>query len=226
MPGKYIVPPKHRSEAMLVHAAQQGEERAVEHLVLAHPPIRSLVGSLKRQLDRDGRAPDDLESVARVAILEALRSFNPARGARFTTYAYYFIRGAMLKALYPPSERLRENDTVSRIRFVSFDQRNDPNSERDVSHEQKLLSSDPTYGIDPEYARVENADRDKSLRCFVAALPPNQRSITTAVFWEGRTHREVAAERGTSRPAVTRTVQRVLARAGRDLDHEQLQLAA
>jgi RNA polymerase sigma factor (sigma-70 family) len=225
MSRKSIVSPQYRCEASLVHAARHGDQRAVEHLVLWHPPMRALIGSLKRRLDPNGRFADDLEGIARLAVLEALRSFKPDRGARFTTYAYYFVKGDILKALYPANERVGDKEMSARIRFVPLENVDDPESDHVWNREQQLLNSDPTYGIDPGYARVENADGAASLRRFVAGLPPNQRSVTTAIFWGGQTHGAVAAAHGTSRPAVTRTLQRVLARAAKELEPE-LQLAA
>ena len=226
MPGKYIAPPHYRSEELLVRAAQSGSHRAIEHLVIRHPSIRSLIGTLKRRIDPNGRATDDLEGAARLAILEALRSFDPARGTRFSTYAYYFIRGAMLKTLYPASERYRRNGEVLRVNFVSLEESSEDESVPGTSAEQKLVNSDPEWGIDLGYARAENAARDESVRHFVAGLAPNQRMVATAVFWEGQTLNHVATERGISRPAITRTLQRVYARGEKDLAEHRLALAA
>jgi RNA polymerase sigma factor (sigma-70 family) len=224
MPGKYIVPPQCRSENLLVSAAQNGDHRAIEHLIIEYTPIRSLIATLMRRVDPNGRASDDLEGAARLSILEALRSFNPARGARFTTYAYYFVRGAMLKTLYPPAERYRHNGEFARVRFISLEEPSDPQSDHRSGHEQNLLNHDPQYGLDPGYASIEDASRDAVVREFVDALQSNQRTITKAAFWKGHTHGEIACERGTSRPAVTRTLQRVLARAEQEL--AELELAA
>ena len=223
MSGKYIVPQQYRSEERLVYAAQNGDHRAVEHLVIEHPPMRSIIAMLKRRVDPTSRASDDLEGSARLSILEALRTFNPARGVRFTTYAYYFIRGAMLETLYPSAERYRHNGVAARVRLVSLEEPSDVVSVR-LGNEQSLLKNDSEYGIDPGYASVENAARDAEVRHFVAGLTPSQRRITTDVFLHGRTHAEIAAERGTSRPAVTRILQRIYARGEKELTH--LQLAA
>ncbi len=226
MSGKHIVPQQYRSEQQLVSAAQDGDHRAIERLVISHPPIRSIIATLKRRIDPAGRASDDLEGAARLSILEALRGFKPARGARFSTYAYYYIRGAMLKTLYPPSERYRRDGKVERIRLVALEQPSDPGSEHRAGPEEQLLNNDPQYGLDPGYVGIEDASRDAAVREFVDALPRNQRTITRAAFWNGQTHGEIAAERGTSRPAVTRTLQRVLARASNDLAALELELAA
>ena len=58
MSGRYIVSPQHLSEEMLVSAAQSGTHRAIEHLIITHHPIRSLIATLKRRMDPNGRATD------------------------------------------------------------------------------------------------------------------------------------------------------------------------
>jgi DNA-directed RNA polymerase specialized sigma24 family protein len=99
-------------------------------------------------------------------------------------------------------------------------------SEEVTGYENELLDRDPDYGIDPGFARVEEASRPAAVRAFVRALPDNQRTITEDVFWSERTHRDIAAERGISRPAVTRTLQRVFARGRRELAELAPELAA
>jgi RNA polymerase sigma factor (sigma-70 family) len=225
MSGKHIVPLQYRSEQALVSAAIDGDDRAIEQLVISHPPIRSIITTLKRRLDPGNRAQDDLEGTARLAVLEALRAYKPERGARFSTYAYYFVRGAMLKTLYPSSERYRHNGTFQRVRHISLEAPGDADGEH-PGHELELLKNDADYGSDPEYATVENAARDAEVRHFISGLPDNQRTIVSEVFWSERTHGEVAVRLGTSRPAVTRTLQRVYARGEREIAEIRYQLAA
>jgi RNA polymerase sigma factor (sigma-70 family) len=225
MSGKYIVPLQHRSEQQLVSAAKDGDHSAIEQLAINHPPIRSIIATLKRRLDPGNRAQDDLEGAARLAVLEALRTYKPLRGARFSTYAYYFIRGAILKTLYPSSERYRRDGTLQRIRHVSLEGPADPAAEH-PGHELELLKNDADYGTDPGYAKLESTARDAEVRRFVAGLPESQRAIVTDVFWKEQTHAEVASRRGTSRPAVTRTLQRVYARGEKEIPELCLELAA
>jgi RNA polymerase sigma factor (sigma-70 family) len=226
MSGKCIVPPQFRSEKLLVRLAQSGDHRAIEHLLLHYDPLRAMIGSLKRRMDSEGRAADDLEGAARVAVLEALRKFRTDGGARFTTYAHYFIRGEMLKVVFPASERNPHEGGLAQISHVALEQDTTLDDEYRAGPEQLRLGNDPEYGAEDGYAQVCDVDRDACVRRFVSTLPHGQRSITTEVFWEGQTHSEVAARRGVSRPAVTRTLRRVYARAEKELAREQLDLAA
>ncbi len=225
MHGKDTIPTRFWSEGRLIGAAQSGNSRAVEYLVTMYPPVRSLIGSLKRSVDPHNVAPAELEAAGRLAVLEALRGFDRERGVRFTTYAYHFIRGAMLAELYPHVERRRDSQgTPNRLRLVSFDEQYDDDAEDVDGYERELHRRDPEYGIDPGYARVEDV-RPAAVRAFVGALPDNQRTIVEAVFWGDRTHAELAAERGVSRPAITRTLTRVFAHGEEDLAEYRLDLA-
>jgi len=167
-------------------------------------------------------AAADLESAGRLALLEALQHFEAGRRAKFTTYAYHFVRGAMLAEMYPHVERRRGHaNGGERVRLVALAQGADGN----VGYESDLLDRDPDYGTDPGFARVEDV-RPAAVRAFVAGLPVSQREIVEAVYWDERTHDEIAVERGVSRPAISRALARVYARGAKELADHRLELAA
>ena len=222
MNGRLSVPKQHRSESSLIRAAQSGDCRATEFLLTQHPPVLALLASLRRSIDPFGVAAADLESAGRLALLEALQRFDATRGARFTTYAYNFVRGAMLAEMYPHVERRRERATgAERVRLVALAS----DADRTDGYEGDLLAHDPDYGTDPALARVEDV-RPAAVRAFVAGLPESQREIVEAVYWGERTHEEVAVERGVSRPAISRALARVHARGARELAEHRREIAA
>jgi RNA polymerase sigma factor (sigma-70 family) len=226
MNGKASVPQKYRSESCLIRDAQSGDSRAAEYLLTQHPPVLALLASLRRSIDPLNLAPADLESAGRLALLEALQRFDPGRGAKFATYAYHFVRGAMLAELYPHVERRRERARGDeRLKLVALAGPGPQDADADDGYERDLLARDPDYGTDPGFARVEDA-RPAAARAFVAGLPVSQREIVEAVFWGEQTHDEVAAARGVSRPAITRALARVYARGAKELAHHRLELAA
>jgi RNA polymerase sigma factor (sigma-70 family) len=217
----------YRFEGQLIRQAQSGDCQAVEYLLTDYGPMRALLCSLRRSVDPLNVAPDELESVGRLAVLEALRGFDAERGVKFTTYAYHFIRGAMLAELYPCVERRREREGgARRVRLVSVTRGFDgEDSDAGDGYESELLSHDPDYGIDPGFARVEDG-RSEAVRAFVATLPASQRAIVDAVYWGEQTHGDIAAARGVSRPAVTRALTRVHTRGAKELADHRLELAA
>jgi RNA polymerase sigma factor (sigma-70 family) len=226
MDGKASVPQKYRSEDHLIREAKSGDRRAVEFLLTKHSPVLRLIGSLRRSIDPFELAPADLESAGRLAVLEALQRFDPQRGAKFTTYAYHFIRGAMLAELYPHVERRREREGGSeRVRLVSLNGDDDEGGGDSDGYERELLARDSNYGIDSAFSTLEDG-RTAAVRAFVARLPLSQRGIVEAVFWGEQTHDEIAAARGVSRPAISRALARVYARGAKELADHRLELAA
>jgi RNA polymerase sigma factor FliA len=76
--------------------------------------VRSLAGSIHRKLPPTVDL-DDLIAYGQVGLGEAARDFDPARGSRFSTYAYYRIRGAVYDGLTKMS--WFERAQVGRNRF-------------------------------------------------------------------------------------------------------------
>jgi RNA polymerase sigma factor for flagellar operon FliA len=60
--------------------------------------VRSLALSVSRKLPPSVEL-DDLISYGQIGLGEAARDFDPSRGSRFSTYAYYRIRGAIYDGL-------------------------------------------------------------------------------------------------------------------------------
>lgn len=60
--------------------------------------VRSLAGSVHRKLPARVDL-NDLVGYGQVGLSEAARDFDPTRGVRFSTYAYYRIRGAIYEGL-------------------------------------------------------------------------------------------------------------------------------
>jgi len=223
MNGRLSVPEKCRPEAGLVRAAQSGDCRAKEYLLTQHAPVLALLASLRRSIDPFNMAAADLEASGRLALLEALQRFDASRAVKFTTYAYNFVRGAMLAEMYPHVERRRERTNgVERVRLVALVAEGAGGND---GYESDLLAHDPDYGAEPGFARVEDV-RPAAVRAFVASLPASQREIVEAIYWDERTHEEIADERGVSRPAISRALARVHARGAKELVQHRLELAA
>jgi RNA polymerase sigma factor (sigma-70 family) len=202
MHGKHVVHLERCPEAALVDAAKAGDESAVERLLISFPPIRGIVRSLSRYYDPAGHAGEELEAAARLGLVEALRRFDPDRGVKFTTFAYDFVRGAMLKALYSNAQRRDRAAGRKPVMVVPFAPESEECETPKAGPEAELAQRENHYGIEPG---------------FGALLPPNQRGIVRDVFWHGMSHAEAAQRRGTSRPAVSRTLSRVYRRGERQL---------
>jgi|GEM_PF-1811016 len=75
---------------------QKGDGRALETLVLSNI---SLVNSLAKKYAPFGLPMEDLIGEGTLGLVEAARRFDPYRGTRFTTYAVWSVKRAMIKAV-------------------------------------------------------------------------------------------------------------------------------
>lgn len=217
MHGKHVGHFECCSESDLVEAAKAGVDDALERLFISYPPIRRIIRSLSRQYDPNGRAGEELEAAARLGLVEAIRRFEPAKGVKFTTFAFHFVRGAMLKALYSRNQRREWAAGRQAITCVPFESLAEDCDLAANDPEAELARRDDQYGIEIGYAKVEKRPTELAVRDFVAELPPNQRGIVQDVFWNEMSHAEAARQRGVSRPAVSRTLHRVFKRGESEL---------
>lgn len=83
-------------EKKLWYAASAGDEEAREQLILAYRPM---VYWCAKKFKVTGHRFSDLVQEGTLALIRAVDRFDINRGHRFTTYAYYRIRGQMLNYL-------------------------------------------------------------------------------------------------------------------------------
>jgi RNA polymerase sigma factor (sigma-70 family) len=125
---------------------------------------------------------DELLSLADMALCEAARSYDPSKGAVFTTYLYYFIRGKLLALI---SEQKKIAESLSSYAL-----------ERRTLHgvdKQKLLSES-----------LEEKLLIKELRSCLKELPKREQEVIKSVFLYEQTVTEAARVLGFSRGHVSR----------------------
>jgi RNA polymerase primary sigma factor len=83
-------------EKALGRAAYAGDAAARQKLIQAN--LRFVV-SVARQLQNRGLPLEDLVNEGNIGLMKAVERFDPERGVRFITYAVWWIRQAMLRAL-------------------------------------------------------------------------------------------------------------------------------
>jgi RNA polymerase sigma factor (sigma-70 family) len=208
-----------------VSAAKQGDVQAIEALITGDGPLRRMYRSMIRKLDPEKIAArweprpelggaNEAEAAAHLGILEALQRFEPSMGVSFTTFAHPFIKGAVIQALY--GKRYTLHGEALRPSTVQFDA---PGAEDDCGQaaEADLLASDPSYGTESGYLQLVLSEEWAEVRSFVDGLPVNQREIANLHFFRGRSAVEIAAERGVSRQAVSKSLNTAFARGREQL---------
>ncbi len=85
----------------------QGDTSSKDQLVLQYLPyVKNIVQRIHAQLP-SGVEEDDLTNVGVIGLIDAIDRYDPTRGTKFTTYAAFRIRGAVMG-------ELRSRDVVSR----------------------------------------------------------------------------------------------------------------
>jgi RNA polymerase primary sigma factor len=126
-------------EHRLALRVNQGDSGSVDALVRAN--LRFVVFEAKRY-QRPGVALGDLISEGNLGLLAAARRFDPTRGVRFVSYASWWIRQAILRALI-------ENVPLVRV----------PVRRADAVRDADRLA--PTPAPTPSVSAVERADEDQ-----------------------------------------------------------------
>src|SRR5512132_1122235 len=91
---------KHR----LARRAQAGDEKAAERLVTAN--LRFVISYVKKYQGH-GLDLSELVAIGNEGLLKAVRKFDPDQGVKFISYAVWWVRQAVLKALAEQTRSVR-----------------------------------------------------------------------------------------------------------------------
>jgi RNA polymerase primary sigma factor len=139
----------HAEEVDLSRRARTGDKRARQRLIEKN--LRLVVSVAKRYRD-NGLPFEDLIQEGNIGLMKAVEKFDPERGFRFSTYATWWIRQAVQRAVADKGRTIRVPvHMTEKIRKVS----------RAVSELAVELERDPTedevaarLGWDPEEVRL------------------------------------------------------------------------
>ena len=199
--------------------------------------VRALAWKIHRKLPPHVDL-EDVVAYGQVGLAEAARDFEPARGRKFTTYAYYRIRGAIFDGLSTLGWFSRHHYHSSRyehmadelLRLESRDEY-DPSTEGGTRWLKGVASSlavvylmtgrDEDEGsrqelVDeaspsPPAVAIENEIREK-LHHLIDALPSDAEQLIRAVYFEGITLQEAGERLGISKAWASRLHARTLQR--------------
>jgi RNA polymerase primary sigma factor len=91
-------------ERRLARRAQQGDEAAIERLVTAN--LRFVISYVKKYQGH-GLELGELVAIGNEGLLKAVRKFDPDQGVKFISYAVWWVRQAVLKALAEQTRSVR-----------------------------------------------------------------------------------------------------------------------
>ena len=91
-------------ERRLARLAQKGDEAAAERLVTAN--LRFVISYVKKYQGH-GLDLSELVAIGNEGLLKAVRKFDPDQGVKFISYAVWWVRQAVLKALAEQTRTVR-----------------------------------------------------------------------------------------------------------------------
>jgi RNA polymerase sigma factor for flagellar operon FliA len=201
--------------------------QAVPEFIQEHENmVHGLAVRLRRELALHGEV-DDLVAFGFGGLLEARRRFDPGRGVRFRTFAYYRVRGAMLdgvrKMAYLPRrahERLRESSACAAptAKPVGSLSGLDKVFARVSASLTTAVPLHGSFGQDsPEQALLKQESVTRLLQAL-STLPDRKRAVLRGHYFEGRSLEAVARDLGISRSWASRLHTAALAELRRALE--------
>ncbi|MFK7818576.1 MAG: sigma-70 family RNA polymerase sigma factor [Planctomycetaceae bacterium] len=188
--------------------------------------VRSIAWKIHRRVSAHVEL-DDLVGYGQIGLAEAVRDFDPSRGAQISTFAYYRIRGAILDGLSTMNWFNRADFSRGRYERMASellaDEPTDGNSlGEDVSWFRQVTGSlavvylmsqqGSTSGPPTDFAddascvesEAELSDLSTKLNTLISDLPEDTQKLVRGVYFEGLTLKEAGERVGISKAWASR----------------------
>ncbi len=161
--------------------------------------VRSIAWQLSQRLPKRVEV-DELIGEGQIGLLRAARDFDDSKGAQFSTYAYWRIRGTML-------DWSRKQDWFEPASFSAGMLAAAPPGEiqQSVKRTVDIQSHDPADAQSPDPAReVADDELKQILRKMVGGLSGRSRAVLDATLLQGKTLEEAGAAAGQHKGTIQR----------------------
>ena len=203
-----------------------------------HELVERVVGRLSRELDLSCD-PEDLRAWGHQGVLEAKARFDADRGVRFSTFAYYRVRGAVLDGVrkqgwlkrraYAKLKALEAADALGEPLGEVSAQLGGLNVEQRAAQISDMLGKiSAAYMLaavgqgeddrpDTPEDLLEAAQARGAVKAGLSQLPERERSLVEAVYFEGVTIEEAGLRLGLSKSWASRMHAKALERLRKNL---------
>lgn len=211
----------------------QGDEYEAHHEL-----VERVVRRLQRELDLSCD-PQDLRAWGHQGLLEAKGRFDPSRGVRFTTFAYYRVRGAVLDGVrkqgwlkrrayaklkaYEAADLAGEQVAESEAQSPSGSlaaraaQIGDALGKISAAYMLSALGQGEQDRPDTPEELLGDAEARVVVKSGLSVLPERERVLVEAVYFEGATIEEAGARLGLSKSWASRMHAKALERMRKHL---------
>ena len=213
------------------------ESRIEDH----QPLVVSLAQQIHKRLPRF-ITYDDVVSYGQVGLAQASRTYQPQPGTKFSSYAYYRIKGAIYDGIARMNwttraeyRKYKAMQMANAAVAANSDDSTEPSQESDARwfannveslamvyvfssadsenpFENQLLGDD----VAPDEA-AENNELSQKLHEAIKNLPDDEKQLVTLTYFEGQSLAEAASQLGKSRSWGSRTHARILKTLGSEL---------
>ncbi len=176
-----------------VSRENRSAQRIIEHREIGRKLACRLLREWRVQLNSD-----DLDSIVDLTICEAAGRFDEARGVRFTTFLYHYMRGNLLRTIEEIVEQKRAVQAAAYSASAGRNERFDLDDCPELSDSLDPDAMKP-QGFDSPEEFMLRRERIAMVGRLCAKLNHEEQFVIAKMFFEGSSHQQIAAELGLSR---------------------------
>lgn len=207
-----------------------------------------LVRYFLRPLHLDGAMLEECMSIAQIYLIKAVNRFNPSKGYRFVTYASRYIEGGIKNAMkrHYGNGKVCTGEQIWKLRKFRSDAYKRGAKPPTVEEEEKALgvtaacidAYEKSVGLSPFEERTDTGDwyevvgeiadpsEEAANRELVETglrhLPEKWAGVIRAIYFDGKTHAEIAADYGVTPSRVGQILHKALERMRRCLEERSV----
>jgi RNA polymerase sigma factor FliA len=166
------------------------------------PFVRQIAYAVAAKARLSAADRDDLVGSGALALVGALRRYDPSRGVKVETFATYSVRGAMI-------DYLRGLDPLGRDMRRRVQREDLPQPWTPVNEIEAVDVPASAPDLDRQIAVQE---RQTLARHLLMRVPARERRVLVGVFWQERTQRAIASNLGVNASRISQLRTRALKR--------------